>query len=154
MKVQQMPQTRIQAAVSVSHDPISIIRFVADVRNRIRYQDSLTSVTKIDGAPGEVTQSWNWTWDSFGNKFEGLGETVEYDEGRLYCFVTEGEIVSRFTYRAERVEAGSRLFIDVEFDLPKVFADHHDLKGLLTVAQVRAQDAAFRLQTLIGDSKE
>ncbi len=145
---------QIQAVASVNLDPEDVIRFVTDIRNRSKYLESLTSVSNIQGAPGEVTKSWNWKWDLLGHEFEGTGRTVDFEPGRLYSFVTEGGIQSRFTYRAEPENDGTRLWIEVDFEVPPSFADREDLDGLLTITKVRAQDSALRLKELMEQGSE
>ena len=147
-----MPKEHIQAAVAVSLEPQQVIRFVSDIRNRSKYLQSLKSVSTIHGSPGVATKSWNWKWEMMGHEFEGTGKTVAYEPGRLYAFVTEGGIVSRFTYQAEPENEGTRLSIDVDFDVPTEFADRDDLDGLLTITSVRAQDSALNLKQVMENA--
>lgn len=146
-----MPRTQIQAAVSLRFDPEAVIRFVSDIRNRSAYLQSLKSVSNIQGAPGEVTRSWNWKWDLLGNHFAGTGKMIAYEPGRLYSFVTEGGIDSRFHYRAKPENGGTRLSIEVDFEVPQLLAERRGIDGMLTVAKVRAQESAWELKHVMEE---
>lgn len=149
-----MPRKTIQAAVSVSLGPEEVIRFVSDIRNRSKYLQTLKSVSNIEGTPGEVTRRWNWKWEWMGQEFEGTGKTVDFEPCQHYSFVTEGGIESHFTYRAEAENEGTRLSIDVDFEVPQAFVDRKDLEGLLTITRVRAQESAWNLKRLMEAASE
>lgn len=149
-----MLNNRIEAAISIRCDPVSLIRFIADVRNHSEYFGSQRSVSNITGEPGEASRSWTWTWDLFGRQYEGNGAAIRYDEGRSYVFVTDGGIRSRVEIVAEpdqtlHSQGGTRLTVNILFRMPDGLEDHDDPNGMLTVAQVRAQDAATFLKTLM-----
>ena len=149
-----MPKKQIQVAVSVNLEPEEVIRFISDIRNRSKYLESFKSVSHIQGSPGEATKSWDWKWELMGHEFEGTGKTVSYEPGRLYSFVTEGGIESCFTYRAEPAGDGTRLSIDVDFEVPQPFVDRNDLEDLLTITSVRAQESAWNLKRLMEAASE
>ena len=50
-----MPTKQIQAAVSVNREPKEVIGFVSDIRNRLKYLQSLKSVSNVEGSPAEAT---------------------------------------------------------------------------------------------------
>jgi carbon monoxide dehydrogenase subunit G len=144
-----MSKQNIQATASINSSPEAVISFVADIRNRLKYLQSLKSISDIQGEPGEVGSSWRWTWDLLGQEFKGTGRCVEYEAGRRYSFVTEGGIASQFTYQAEPQGEGTNLTIDVEFDVPEALAGQEGLDDLLANAKQRGQEAVQSLKAML-----
>src|SRR5262245_63752110 len=93
-----MPNS-IEASASIDNTPEAVLAYVADVRNRPYYLPSLKTVTELKDAgnhgPGTT---WKWTWLSLGMEFEGTGECLKYEPGKLYTFRTTGGISSTWTY--------------------------------------------------------
>lgn len=144
-----MSKQNIQVTVSIDRGPEAVIGFVADIRNRSKYLQSLKSVSDIQGEPSEVGTSWHWRWDLLGQEFEGTGRCIKYEAGRRYSFVTEGGITSQFTYHAEPQGEGTNLTIDVEFEVPKVLAGQEGLDDLLATAKQRGQEALQSLKAML-----
>lgn len=139
----------IQADVWIENTPESVINFISDIRNREKYQQSLKSITDIQGEPGQIGSTWRWKWDLMGNEFEGLGRCVEYDPGQRYSFVTEGGLVSRFTYHAEPENGGTKLTVNVDFDVPEVLLEQVGLDNLLSAARQRGKEAVQNLKSML-----
>jgi carbon monoxide dehydrogenase subunit G len=144
-----MSKKNLQVAVSIDLDPETVISFIADIRNRTKYLQSLKAVSNIQGDPGKVTKSWDWKWDLLGEEFEGTGRTVQYEAGRCYSFVTEGAIESQFTYRAESEGEGTRLTVDVEVEIPASLAGNEGLDELLAGAKERGQQSMQKLKAMM-----
>lgn len=145
-----MSKKNLQVAVSIDRDPEAVISFIADIRNRTKYLQSLKAVSNIHGDPGEVTKSWGWKWDLLGQEFEGTARTVKYEAGHCYSFVTEGGIESQFTYRAEPEGEGTRLTVDVEVEVPAALVGHESLDELLASAKERGQQSMQKLKAMMG----
>jgi carbon monoxide dehydrogenase subunit G len=143
-----MSKQNIQVAVPINVTPQAVIEFVADIRNRAKYLQSLKSISDIQREAGEVGTSWRWKWDLLGKEFEGTGRCVEYEAGQRYSFVTEGGIASRFTYAAEPQGAGTLLTIDVEFEVPQSLSGQEGLAELLASAKQRGQEAVQNLKAI------
>ena len=144
-----MSKQIIQVAVPINATPEAVIGFVADIRNRAKYLQSLKSISDIQGDPGEVGTSWRWNWDLLGQEFEGTGTCVEYEAGTRYSFVTEGGIASKFTYSAEPQGEGTNLTIDVEFEIPEILSAQEGLEELLASAKQRGQEAVQSLKAML-----
>ena len=61
---------------------------------------------------------------------EGTARSVKYEPGKVYSFVTEGGLQSTWNYRVEPDGDGTKLSVDVEFQIPE------GLKARLPPAQV------------------
>ncbi len=141
-----MSQQSVQVSTTISKSPAEVIAFIADVRNRASYQQALKSVTNIQGEPGQVGTTWNWKWDAFGHELEGTGRCTEYEAGKRYAFVTAGGIVSQFTYDAQAAGDGTKLTIEVQFEIPAPLAQGKDPGELLAAAQQKGEEAVARLK--------
>ncbi|WP_182870336.1 SRPBCC family protein [Rhodopirellula sp. JC639] len=144
-----MSKQNLQVSVAIDRDPEDVIRFIADLRNRMMYLQSLKGASNIQGEPGQVTKSWDWKWDLLGQEFTGSARTVHYAPGRRYSFVTEGGIKSQFNYNAEPDGSGTKLTVDVEAEIPAELAGHDGLDQLLAGAKERGQQSLEKLKSLL-----
>ncbi|MDV6034233.1 MAG: SRPBCC family protein [Phycisphaera sp. RhM] len=147
-----MSKQNLQVSVAIDRDPEDVIRFIADLRNRMKYLQSLKGVSNIQGDPGQVTKSWDWKWDLLGHEFTGTAKTIHYVPGRRYSFATEGGIKSQFTYNAEPEGTGTKLTVDVEAEIPAELAGTDGLDQLLAGAQQKGQQSLQKLKSLLEPS--
>jgi uncharacterized membrane protein len=109
----------IHADAHIENTPEAVIAYIADVRNRPLFISMLKSVSDIQGDPAGVGTTWKWTWSALGLEFEGTARSLEHEPGRRYAFQSEGGIESRWTYRAEPEQNGTRLTVDLEYEVPE-----------------------------------
>ena len=114
-----MTTGRIETTVSIDNTPEAVMNYVADIRNRPLFLGPLKSVTDIQGEPTAEGTRWKWIWAALGMEFEGSGQCLKHEPGKLYRFRTEGGIASTWTYTAEPAGNGTRLTIAVEYEVPQ-----------------------------------
>ena len=113
-----MSEGHVDVRVEISNSPEAVIEYVADCRNRPLFLGPLKSIGDIQGDPSAVGTRWKWTWVALGMEFEGTGECLQHEAGRLYAFKTKGGVASSWTYRAEPRGEESTLTIDVDYEVP------------------------------------
>lgn len=113
-----MTTRNFEVSIRIENTAEAVIGYIADVRNRPLYLASLKSVSDIKGDPSAVGTTWKWTWVALGMEFEGIGRCLEHDPGRYYSFKTEGGIASKWSYRAEPEAEGTKLTLQVEYEIP------------------------------------
>ena len=131
-----MSQGQVEVSVQIDNTPQAVIGYVADVRHRPLFLGPLKSVTDIEGEPSAVGTRWKWTWVALGMEFEGVGECLQHDAGKLYSFKTEGGIASTWTYSAAAEGDGTKLSIKVDYEVPQS-----------ALARVPAENIAERMKT-------
>lgn len=110
----------IEATASIDNTPEAVLTYIADVRNRPYYLPSLKSVTEVKDAGNHgAGTTWKWTWLSLGMEFSGNGQCLKYEPGKLYSFQTTGGLSSTWTYKVTASGAGTKLDIQVEFEVPE-----------------------------------
>lgn len=144
-----MSQHNIQISTSIGRNPVDVIRFIADVRNRSQYQTALKSVSDFQGNPQEVGSSWKWKWALGEKEFEGQGRCTAYDEGKRYTFVTEGGIRSEFDYQVEGDNHATQLTVSVRFEPPTEIAAKYPADTLVGMAKQRGEEAVARLKEML-----
>lgn len=102
----------------VRNSPDVVLGYIADVRNRPFFLPSLKAVSDIQGDPSAAGTTWKWKWVTLGMEFEGIGRCVQHEQGRSYSFQTQGGLESKWTYRAEAHEGGTKLSLDLEYQIP------------------------------------
>ncbi len=111
--------SRITKVVTIKADPTKVLEYIADVKNHPAFISALKSVDNLKGQSKHVGEGWDWTFVMTGIEVKGKAETVKYDEGKQYSFKTSGGISSTFTYSVEPEDGGTRLTMDVEYEVPQ-----------------------------------
>ncbi len=122
---------RVDKSVVISSPPEKVIAYIANVSNHPAFISSLKSVANLHGDSRKPGTGWDWTYVMAGVEISGKAETVAYTPGKQFTYKTTTGIESTFTYRVEpakestftyRVEpatGGSRLSVDVVYQIPK-----------------------------------
>jgi len=108
-----------QITAHIQNTPDVVMGYIADVRNRPFFLPSLKSVAEIQGAPTAVGTTWKWKWIALGMEFEGVGRCISHEPGRQYVFRTEGGITSTWIYKAEAEGGGTKVTLDIEYEIPE-----------------------------------
>ena len=144
-----MSQHTIRLSTSIDRNPVDVIRFIADVRNRAQYQSALKSVSDFKGNPQDVGSSWKWKWALGEKEFEGQGRCTVYEEGKRYAFATDGGIRSEFDYQAEGDKQSTRLTVNVRVELPAEITAKQSADTLGAMAKQRGEEALARLKATL-----
>ena len=113
---------RVAKSVNITNEAARVIDYIADVNNHPAFLGPLKSVSKPSGDPKKPGTSWDWTFIMAGVEFTGKAETVAYEKGKKFSFKTTSGIKSTFTYSAEAAASGSKVSIDVTYDVPQTLA--------------------------------
>jgi carbon monoxide dehydrogenase subunit G len=114
-----MGSRSIQVETHIDNTPEAVISYIADVRNRTNYLTMLKSVSDIQGDPSAAGTTWKWEWSAFGLEFHGTGRCLEHEPGRHYRMQSEGDIRSTWTYRAQPEGEGTKLTVDLDYEVPE-----------------------------------
>jgi uncharacterized membrane protein len=111
--------SRVTKAVEISCPPDKVIAYIADVSHHPAFISSLKSVAGIRGDSTKPGTGWDWTYVMAGVEISGKAETVAYTPGKQFSYKTTTGIESTFTYRVEPSPRGSRLSVEVAYQIPK-----------------------------------
>ena len=114
--------SHVVKSVTIARDPGRIIDYIADVSNHPAFLGPLKSISKISGDPRKPGTTWDWTFMMGGLEFTGRAETVAFEAGKRYSFKTTSGIQSTFVYSCEPVANGTKVMIDVTYDVPTTLA--------------------------------
>lgn len=111
--------TRITKVASIKADPNKVLEYIANVKNHPAFISALKSIDDLHGGPEHNEEAWDFVFVMGGVEVMGKAETAQYEEGNVYSFKTTSGIDSTFTYTVAPEESGTRLTIDVEYDIPE-----------------------------------
>ncbi|HEV8264140.1 MAG TPA: SRPBCC family protein [Gemmatimonadales bacterium] len=111
--------SHVQKAVEINSPPEKVIAYIADVANHPAFISSLKSVAGVRGDSTKPGTAWDWTYVMAGVEFTGRAETVGYTPAKEFIYKTTTGIESTFTYRVEPSKRGSRLSVNVAYQIPK-----------------------------------
>jgi|GEM_PF-496519 len=149
--VYNKPMSRITKVISIKAKPEKVLEYIAEVKNHPAFISSLKAVENLHGDPRKVGESWEWTFVMGGLEVKGHAETAEYVPGKHYSFKTTSGITSKFTYSVEPESDGTRLTIDVEYEVPKgVLAKMADKAVVERLNDQEGDRAAENLQAILS----
>jgi uncharacterized membrane protein len=111
--------SRVEKSAVISSPPEKVIAYIADVTNHPAFISSLKSVANVRGDAKKPGTSWDWTYVMAGVEFVGKAETVAYAPAKQFSYKTTTGIESTFHYRVEPAQGGSRLTVDVAYQIPQ-----------------------------------
>ena len=142
--------SRITKVVYIKAEPQKVLDYIASVENHPAFISSLKSVDNLTGNPKEAGTTWEWTYLMAGVEVKGKAETVNFEEGKVYSYKTLSGLVSTFTYSVESADEGTKLTIDVVYELPdNVIAKVLDKSVVERLNSEEADRAGETLQAIL-----
>ena len=112
-----MPQ--VSESVEIAAAPAEAFTFVADAPGRATtFITGLNRISNISPVEPGVGQGWDYEFNWFGLVITGTSRCTRYEKPSLYEFRTLTGNPSTWTYRFEPNGGGTRLTLDVEYELP------------------------------------
>ena len=143
--------SRVTKVASIKADPEKVLAYIADVKNHPAFISALKSVDNLHGDPKEIGEGWDFTFSMGGVEVKGKAETADYVEGKHYSFKTTTGIVSTFSYSVEPENGGTRLTMDVEYEIPQnVVAKLLDKAVVERLNDQEGDRAVENLQAILG----
>lgn len=136
--------------VSIKADPDKVLEYIANVNNHPAFLSALKSVENISGEPTQVGTTWDWHFVMAGVELTGKGETVEHTPGQRYSFKTTTGAQSTFTYNVEAEGEGTKLTIEVEYEVPEtVLGKVADQTVIESLNNKEADSAAENIKAIL-----
>lgn len=143
--------SRITKVVSIKAGPEKVLAYIADVKNHPAFISALKSVENLHGDSKNVGEAWDFTFSMGGVEIKGKAETAEYVAGKRYSFKTTNGVVSTFGYSVEPENDGTRLTMDVEYEIPdNVVAKMLDKAVIERLNDQEGDRAVDNLQAILG----
>jgi uncharacterized membrane protein len=143
--------SRVTRVVTVTAAPRQVIEYISNVSNHPAFIPPLTSVENLRGDPRQPGATWEWTFVMAGVEVRGRAETVMVREAERFAFKTSTGIESTFTYSAEPASGGTRLTLDVVYEVPQtVLAKVLDRAVVERMHEADADKVVENLRTIFG----
>ena len=111
--------SRVAKSVVINRDSGQVMEYISDVNNHPAFIGPLKRVDNLRGDPRQPGASWDWAFMMGGVEFSGKAETVAYVPGKQFTYRTTTGIQSTFTYSAEPAGGGTRVTVDVSYEVPQ-----------------------------------
>jgi uncharacterized membrane protein len=141
--------SHVAKSVTISSEPGRIIDYIADVNNHPAFLGPLKSVSKMSGDPKKPGSSWDWTFMMAGVEFTGRAETVVYEPGKRYSFKTTTGIQSTFVYSCEPGNKGTKVTIDVTYEVPKTLVSKMQTSVVEKLNEAEGAHAVENLKAIL-----
>jgi hypothetical protein len=143
--------SRVTRVVTVKAVPRQVIDYISNVNNHPAFIPPLVSVENLQGDPRQPGTTWEWTFVMAGVQIRGRAETVVAREGERFSFKTTAGIESTFTYSAEPADGGTRLTLDVVYEVPQnVLAKVLDRAVVERMNEAEADQVVENIRTIFG----
>ena len=143
--------SRVTRVMTVTATPRQVIDYISNVSNHPAFIPPLISVENLRGNPRQPGATWEWAFVMAGVQIRGRAETVTVREAELFSFKTSAGIESTFTYSAEPAGGGTRLTLDVVYEVPQtVLAKVLDRAVVERMHESDADKVVENLRTIFG----
>jgi carbon monoxide dehydrogenase subunit G len=107
----------VSESVTVDAPADKIFKLLAEPERAVTF---IPGLNRIDGVSGrDLGASWNFEFNWLGWIVSGRSECTGFQKPSLYQFKTVSGNKSTWTYRCESSGKGTKLTLDVEYDVPK-----------------------------------
>ena len=117
-----MQMAKIHRDVVVNADPERCFDFIADPSLAPLFISSLYSITPIEVEPKGPGNTWGFEYDMFGVPLRGESECTEFERPSRYVWRSipgSSTIHTTFSYTFEPQDGGTKVSLDVEYELPQ-----------------------------------
>jgi carbon monoxide dehydrogenase subunit G len=142
---------KVTESVDVANSPEAVFAFIADAPERATtFIPGLNRISNVSAAQAAVGQSWEYEFNWFGLVISGQSRCTKYDKPSVYQFQTVTGNPSTWTYRIDRNGNGTRLTLDVDYELPQSQLARFATAGALEqMNRNRAREIVANLKALI-----
>ena len=142
---------KITKSFSVKAAPAKVLEYISNVANHPAFLSALRSVENVRGQSQKVGSTWEWTFTMAGIQLRGNAETVECIPDKLFSFKTTSGIESTFRYSAEAEQGGSRMKLEVIYEVPQnVLSKVLDRAVVERMNEAEADRTAQNLTAIFG----
>lgn len=117
-----------------------VFSFVTDPGNWTKYVTSLTDVRDVSSPHVEVDTTFRWEYRMLGIKFHGKGRITEKVRNKRFGLKMEGGFPIVETYTFNKVDAGTELEIEVQYEMPGRIMSVIANKGLIEKINKKESD--------------
>src|SRR5215204_6399584 len=141
----------VSESVQVAAAPEAAFSFVADAPARATmFIPGLNRISNVTGEKAGVDQAWDYEFNWFGLVVSGHSRCTRYDRASVYQFKTLTGNPSTWTYHFEPDGKGTRLTLDVDYELPQNQLARFATAGTLEqMNRNRAREIVANLKALI-----
>jgi uncharacterized membrane protein len=111
--------TKIEKQILINCPVNKVFQFVTDPENWTKYVTSLVDVKDLSDKDASVGCTFKWTYRMLGMNFHGKGQVVENIKNKRFVLKMEGSFPIQETYNFLETDKGTKLSIEIEYDLPK-----------------------------------
>jgi len=141
--------SRVAKSITVQASPEQVMEYIADVQNHPAFIGPLKSVDNLDGDPRQAGTSWTWKFVMGGVELIGDAETLSYEPARSFSYRTTSGALSTFVYRATPDGDGTRVSLEVEYELPGTVLGRMERSVLEQLNESDAQRAVENLRVIL-----
>ena len=141
--------SRVARSITVKAPPDAVMEYIADVRNHPAFIGPLKSVDDVEGDPRQPGTSWTWKFVMGGVELVGDAETLSYEPARTFSYRTTSGALSTFVYRAAPDGDGTRISLEVEYELPQTVLRRMERAVLEKLNDSDAQRAIENLKAIL-----
>ena len=141
----------VSESTNVNAPPERIFQMLEDPKRAETFIPGLTRIANVSDGAWSVGTSWDYEFDWFGLVVNGHSECTRFERPTLYQFKTVTGNPSTWTYRIDRAGTGSRLTLEVDYEVPDTILAKFSRGVLEQMNQKRAGEIVSNLRALVED---
>lgn len=108
----------ISKKIKIKASPKDVFEFVVDPDNWTKFVTSLINVRDVKPKKARKGTKFKWTYRMMGVNFHGDGEITDLVENKSFAMKMEGKHPIAEQYTFTKVDGGTELSFEIEYDLP------------------------------------
>ena len=143
----------VSETIDIPSTPQDAFTYVADAPARATmFIPGLNRISNVTTETAGVDQGWEYEFNWFGLVITGNSRCTRYEPTSLYQFKTVTGNPSTWTYRFEKNGGGTRLTLEVEYELPANQLARFAAEGTLEqMNRNRAKEIVANLKALLEE---
>ena len=138
--------SKINSSILINKPIEEDFDYAASPYNGPAFIPNLSENTNIRPEVPGVGQKFEWRFNLLGVDITGTAEVAEFQRPNLVVMKTEGGTNSTWTYKFEEENSGTRVSVEVEYDLPDSVLER--LTNKLVVDKVNQRSCDQMLENL------
>jgi carbon monoxide dehydrogenase subunit G len=139
----------VSESVTVNAPAEKVFKLLEEPERALTFIPGLTRITNVK-AKRQVGDSWDYEFNWLGWVVSGRSECTGFTKPSKYQFKTVTGNPSTWTYRCEPAGGGTKLTLDVEYDVPKSQLARFASEGALkSMNQNTAKEIVANIKALV-----
>lgn len=139
--------------ITIKAPVAEVFEFVTNPENWTRYVTSLVDIKELSSPTIEPGTTFRWTYRMLGMNFHGVGRITDNVKNRRFGLKMEGSFPILETYAFSKVEGGTELNAEIQYEMPGKIMSVVANRGLMEKVNKKEAEAVLAKIKMFCESR-